>query len=63
MYFCFAGPFIVWNEVNEAALLNRWFDHMREVQTPSVSVHWQPVSVCSLKQLPGIICWHKMSAT
>ena len=31
------GPFIVWNEPDEAALLRRWFDHMREVQ-PSVYV-------------------------
>ena len=26
-----AGPFIVWNEPNEAALLKKWFEHMREV--------------------------------
>ena len=33
----YPGPFIVWNEPDEAALLRRWFDHMREVQ-PSVYV-------------------------
>ncbi|DBA81285.1 TPA: hypothetical protein ACH3X2_006902 [Trebouxia sp. C0005] len=33
----FEGPFIVWNEPNEAALLKRWFDHMREVK-PGVYV-------------------------
>ena len=33
----YKGPFIVWNEPNEAALLRRWFDHMREVQ-PSIYV-------------------------
>jgi DNA polymerase epsilon subunit 1 len=32
-----AGPFIVWNEKDEAATLRRWFDHMREVQ-PAVYV-------------------------
>jgi hypothetical protein len=26
-----AGPFIVFNEPNEAALLRKWFQHMREV--------------------------------
>jgi len=26
-----AGPFIVFNEPNEAALLKKWFEHMREV--------------------------------
>ena len=31
---CLAGPFIVWNEPNEAALLKRWFEHMREVCPP-----------------------------
>ena len=33
----YPGPFIVWNEPDEAALLRRWFDHMREVR-PSVYV-------------------------
>lgn len=33
---CGAGPFIVWNEPNEAALLKRWFEHMQEVSTFSV---------------------------
>ena len=33
----YPGPFIVWNETDEAALLRRWFDHMREVQ-PQVYV-------------------------
>ena len=28
----YPGPFIVWNEPDEAALLRRWFDHMRETQ-------------------------------
>ena len=28
----YPGPFIVWNEPNEAALLRRWYDHMRETQ-------------------------------
>jgi DNA polymerase epsilon subunit 1 len=28
----FPGPFIVWNESDEAGLLRRWFDHMRETQ-------------------------------
>ena len=31
---CYTGPFIVWNEPNEAALLKRWFEHMREVSCP-----------------------------
>ncbi|CAL55806.1 DNA polymerase epsilon, catalytic subunit A,C-terminal [Ostreococcus tauri] len=33
----YQGPFIVWNEANEQALLRRWFDHMREAQ-PSIYV-------------------------
>lgn len=33
---CGTGPFIVWNEPNEAALLKRWFEHMQEVSTLSV---------------------------
>lgn len=33
----FHGPFIVWNEPNEKALLRRWFDHMRAVK-PGVYV-------------------------
>ena len=38
-----AGPFIVWNEPNEAALLKRWFEHMQEV------LHLLPESIlCSL---------------
>jgi DNA polymerase epsilon subunit 1 len=28
----YPGPFIVWNEPDETALLRRWFDHMRETQ-------------------------------
>ena len=28
-----AGPFIVFNEVDEKATLRRWFDHMRQVCT------------------------------
>jgi DNA polymerase epsilon subunit 1 len=28
----YPGPFIVWNEPNEQALLRRWYDHMRETQ-------------------------------
>ena len=28
----YPGPFIVWNEPDEASLLRRWFDHMRETQ-------------------------------
>ena len=32
-----AGPFTVYNEVNEAATLRRWFEHMRAVQ-PGVYV-------------------------
>lgn len=32
-----AGPFIVWNEKDEAATLRRWFEHMREVK-PAVYV-------------------------
>jgi DNA polymerase elongation subunit (family B) len=31
------GPFIVWNEPNEKALLRRWFDHMRAAR-PGVYV-------------------------
>ena len=26
-----AGPFTVWNEANEAATLQRWFEHMQQV--------------------------------
>ncbi|GAB4815178.1 hypothetical protein N2152v2_002224 [Parachlorella kessleri] len=33
----FEGPFIVFNEPNEAALLKKWFEHMREVK-PAVYV-------------------------
>ncbi len=32
-----AGPFTVWNEPDEEALLRRWFAHMREVQ-PAIYV-------------------------
>lgn len=32
-----AGPFTVWNEPDEGALLRRWFAHMREVQ-PAIYV-------------------------
>ena len=28
----YPGPFTVWNEPDEASLLRRWFDHMRETQ-------------------------------
>ena len=28
----YPGPFVVWNEPDEASLLRRWFDHMRETQ-------------------------------
>ena len=28
----YPGPFIVWNEPDESALLRRWFDHMRETR-------------------------------
>lgn len=31
------GPFIVWNEPDEAATLARWFGHMREVK-PAIYV-------------------------
>lgn len=33
----YPGPFIVWNERDEKALLRKWFDHMREAQ-PNVYV-------------------------
>ncbi|KAK9830879.1 hypothetical protein WJX81_001263 [Elliptochloris bilobata] len=33
----FEGPFTVWNEPDEGALLRRWFAHMREVQ-PAIYV-------------------------
>ena len=33
----YPGPFIVWNEPDEKALLRRWFDHMRDAQ-PNVYV-------------------------
>ena len=33
----YPGPFIVWNESDEKALLRRWFDHMRDAQ-PNVYV-------------------------
>ena len=33
----YPGPFIVWNEPTEEALIRKWFDHMREVQ-PSIYV-------------------------
>jgi DNA polymerase epsilon subunit 1 len=25
----YPGPFIVWNEPDEASLIKRWFDHMK----------------------------------
>ena len=28
----YPGPFVVWNEPDEASLLRRWFDHMRETR-------------------------------
>ncbi|CAL8464190.1 g3725 [Coccomyxa elongata] len=33
----FVGPFEVWNEANEEAMLRRWFDHMRQVK-PAIYV-------------------------
>jgi DNA polymerase elongation subunit (family B) len=34
---CCAGPFTVWNELNEEAVLRRWFDHMKSVK-PAIYV-------------------------
>lgn len=36
-----AGPFIVWNEPDEAATLRRWFNHMQEVRLASSKTPWQ----------------------
>jgi DNA polymerase epsilon subunit 1 len=33
----YPGPFIVWNEADEVALLKRFFDHMKEVK-PNIYV-------------------------
>lgn len=35
--YCPAGPFTVWNEPNEEAVLRRWFDHMKAVK-PAIYV-------------------------
>ena len=48
-----AGPFIVWNEANEVAVLRRWFDHMREVGH-------RAATLCLLAALPSaaVFEWH-----
>ena len=54
-----AGPFIVWNEANEVAVLRRWFDHMREVGyrvAPQCLLAAPPSAAVSMWQFAGEAC-------
>ena len=51
-----AGPFIVFNEVDEKATLRRWFDHMRQVCTLALVNHRSRIPFASMRRLTPARC-------